>query len=268
MMVKKSSPGFAIFAVVLSLAIVSLLSASVVRSYLANTRSASIEFQQIKVDHVFDAGLRLAALSLASPRAEVAASAIPMRRLNYSFNDAELSVNIQNEAGFVSIFNADKALLESVLSASGVQSQELLRLSNQLNTFKTQSLDTGSGSKANFRNLRAVLENSSISIKNLQGLISVYNDQRGIHPELAPPKVLAVVPGLSRAQRERVLEQREKQSKTLISRPVNNGHFSQSVSAYYRITIQVRLQEQAYSKMFIIKMINREGDLFETVATL
>jgi len=119
---RATDSGFALFSIVLIVAIISVISLAMVNVYLSNTRAAVIDLQRIKADQLMDSGVNFAALSLASPRAKVSESAIPSTQLVYSEAGVDVIIDIQNEAGFIDLLSANRELLNSVLLEHAVPS--------------------------------------------------------------------------------------------------------------------------------------------------
>ena len=258
----KSGSGFALFTVILLVAVISLISLAMVNVYLSNTRATSIDLQRIKADQLLDSGVRFAALSLASPRAKVSGSAIPAERLVYAAPDVDVVVEIQNEAGFIDLLSGDQVLIKAALLASGAVQSEVPELVSSIQLLVSQQRE------AKYRALRELLLATSIRTQELLSIATLHNGQEGVHPALAPEQVLALIPKLSKTQRDRILAQRNAKKLSLISNPINNDHFSSTVSAYYRVNSSVVLEGQLYSRVQIIKMINQRGQLYEVQATL
>jgi type II secretory pathway component PulK len=266
MIVTKPVSGFAIFTVILLLAVISLIGLAMSNLYLTNTRSTSLDVQRLKAQHLLDSGVRFAALSLASPRVNISASAIPSERIIYSSPVSDVVIDIQNEAGFISLLNdhkeVDNELLRSAVLASGASRQGVAEIIKSIQALNKQ------GSEPSYRKLRQLLRDSSIDIRLLLSVTSLHNEHQGVHPSVAPVAVLALVPKLSKAQRERLLAARSNPQTSLISSPVESDYFSSGISAYYRIATSVELDGQRYDRIQIIKMINQRGRLYEVQATL
>jgi hypothetical protein len=258
----KRSSAFAIFTVIMLLAVISLISLAMTNLYLTNTRAASLDLQQLEAQHLIDAGTRFAALSLASPRAEVSGSAIPSERLVYSSPTADVLIEIQNEAGFIGLLTADKELLRSAVTASGASRQNVDAIIESFQSLKKQ------GSEPSYRKLRQLLRDGPIDTQALLSVASLHNKQKGVHPSLATEAVLSLVPKLSKAQKERLLAERNDKSPSLISNPIKSDYFSSTISAYYRIKVSVELNDRLYTRVQIIKMINQKGRLYEVQAIL
>lgn len=262
----KRASGFAIFTVILLLAIVSLIGLATSNLYLTNTRATSVDLQQLRAQHLLDSGVRFAALSLASPRLKVTASATPSERIIYSSSVTDVVVEIQNEAGFIGLLNnhgeADKELLRSALLASGASRQGVAE-----NIKSIKSLNQHGG-KASYRKLRQLFKGGPVDTRALLSIASLHNQHGGVHPSVASADVLSLLPKLSKAQRERLLAARNNNSPSLISNPVESDYFISGISAYYRISASLLLDGQRYKRVQIIKMINQRGRLYEVEATL
>lgn len=267
----RNRSGFALLSAMLFMAIISMLSVALVNVYLGNTLASGVELQRIKARQLLDASVRYAALSLASPRAEVSTSAIPSQRLVYSSPDVDVNVKIENESGFIDLLDADKSLLESVLMANGAANNELPEVLNLLQSLK--NINSKPRSQPTYRQLRDVLQSTSVRTSSLMAVATLHNGQKGIHPELASEQVLALLPSLSKAELDRLLLQRKllqskRKASSLINNLVTNENFSSKISPYYRITSSVQLVEQRYSQVVIIKMTNQRGRLFDIQARL
>ena len=256
------SSAFAIFTVIMLMAVISLISVGMTNLYLTNTRAASLDLQQQKARYLLDAGTRFAALSLASPRIKVSAAAIPAEHLVYSSPAADVIVQIQNEAGFVGLLTADKELLRSALTASGAPRQAVDRIIELLHTLKKQ------GREPSYRRLRELLRDVPIDVQALTSVASLHNKQHGVHPSVANKAVLSLVPKLTNAQRERLLTTRNDDSPSLISNPIESDYFTSLMSAYYRISVSVELNGRFYPRVQVIKMTNQRGRLYEVQAIL
>lgn len=257
-----AAQGFALFAVILLIAIISLISVAMVNVYLINTRATTLDIQRLKVDQLLDSGIEYAALSLASPRVDVFGSAIPSANLIYASPDADVVIDIRNEAGFIDLLTGQRELLESVLQAHGALQGDVPGLINAI-----QGLAKAEG-QLSYRNIRETLGGTSVAINELLSVATLHNGKTGVHPELASEKVLALVPRLSKAERDRILSNRNDKSPSLISNPIENDFFTSSISAFYRIRVSVTLDGRRYSRLQIIKMINQRGRLYEVQATL
>lgn len=256
------SSAFAIFTVIMLMAVISLISVAMTNLYLSNSRAASLDLQQLEARHLLDAGTRFAALSLASPRVDVSASAIPAAHLVYSAPAADVIVQIQNEAGFVGLLSADKELLRSALAASGAPRQGVDRIIESLHTLKKQ------GRKPSYRRLRELLRDVPIDVQALISIASLHNKQQGVHPSVASKAVLSLLPKLSKPHRERLLATRNDDTPSLISNPIESDYFTSAMSAYYRISVSVELNGRLYTRVQIIKMTNQRGRLYEVQAIL
>jgi len=262
MIIHARSSAFAIFTVIMLMAIISLISVAMTNLYLTNSRAASLDLEQLEARHLLDAGTRFAALSLASPRVDVSASAIPAARLVYSSPEADVIVEIQNEAGFIGLLTADKELLRSALVESGAPRQGVDTIIESLQALKTQ------GREPSYRRLRELLRDRPIDTMALLSVASLHNKQQGVHPSVATKAVLSLVPKLSKAQRERLLATRNDDSPSLISSPIESDYFTSTMSAYYRLTVSVELNGRLYTRVQIIKMTNQRGRLYEVQAIL
>ncbi len=259
--------GFALFSVVFFVAIISLMSLAMTNSYLANTRATSLDVQRIKASQLLDSGVRFAALSLASPRAKVSGSAIPLARLVYASPDADVIVDVRNEAGFIDLLKADKELLSAALVASGASPADAPSLIESIQSLANPSAVSESYAPS-YRRLRGLLADTSVDSQQLISVATLHNGRHGVHPDLASERVLTLVPKLSNAERRRILAKRSATATSLISSPIDSDFFTSSISAYYRVNVSLELQGRTYSQTQVIKMVNRIGRLYEVQARL
>jgi hypothetical protein len=262
MTASKKSAGFALFAVIILMAIIGLISSAMVNVYLVNTRATSLDLQRIKAGKLLDSGVRFAALSLASPRAKVSASAVPSRELIYSAPDADVAISLKNESGFIDLISADTTLLKSVLLANGAVQSDLPEVIESI------KLMADSDDAISYRALRDILQGTAINVEGLVSVATLHNGKMGVNPALASERVLELVPKLSNAERNRLLSMRNDSRPSLISNPIESVYFTSHISSYYRVAVSVLLNDQIYSKVQIIKMINQTGRLYQVVATL
>lgn len=247
------SHGLAMLTVVWVIAILSLISLAMMKAYLSNTEATQYEIESIKADFLMDAGLKFAALSIASPRANVVASAVPQPELKYSTGIGEVTIQISNEAGRIDLNSADPRLLENLFKANNLTIQKSLLNSLSANSY------------------RAIYEKHSDTPKLLNLIAryaTIHNGQTGVHPLLASEAVLEVVPDISNAQRQRLVRERSLKQKSIISSPTRSEYLIDQVSAHYRISTQVSFGQQSYNRTQIIKMVNQGARLYEVVATL
>lgn len=253
---------YALLTAVWMSAILASISMAGADSLLANTRAAQADLQRIQADLLLNSGLRYAALSIASPRSEVVADAIPVSRLVYANDVADVAIEINNEAGFIDLLAADPRLLAQLLSVSGLNNLDGREVERRLRNWKL------AGGPFTYRQARRLLADKPGLFERLVGKVSLYNSQSGIHPLLAAEQVLELVPDLAPVDVTRLVQNRRKKSPSLFESPVESDFFSARVSPYYRITTRVTLGGQLHRRTQVINMTNQPGRLFELVATL
>ena len=97
--------------------------------------------------------------------------------------------------------------------------------------------------------------------------MSLHSKHQGVNPNLASEEVLALIPDLSVAQRKELMRQRASRAPSLIERQIKSQHFTDRVSAYYRVRLAVQVGDQRFEQTKLIKMINQPGRLFDVVGT-
>ena len=105
------SSGFALLAVIGVMAIVMALTLSLAQVNLSNVKATMWDSRNQQAAYLLDSGLRYAALSIASPRIQVASNAIPKQKLVYKNPIAPVRLTIENEAGRIDLANSDTELL-------------------------------------------------------------------------------------------------------------------------------------------------------------
>ncbi len=263
----KGQNGFAIFTVLMLSAVIGLISLAMVNNYLSNTRAATLDLQRLKAKHALDAGLNFTALSLASPRSVVSAAAIPSQELLYQAQDFDVEIFIENEAGFIAWARFDESvehqrLLDSALRSSAVDQASSEQLKALLSERNIRSREG-----ANVRNLMQKLSELAVDSTEFISLVSLHSKHQGVNPNLASEEVLALIPDLSVAQRKELMRQRASRAPSLIERQIKSQHFTDRVSAYYRVRLAVQVGDQRFEQTKLIKMINQPGRLFDVVGT-
>ncbi|NND00612.1 MAG: hypothetical protein HKN85_10565, partial [Gammaproteobacteria bacterium] len=201
-----NNSGFALFSVVWIAAILGLISLATLSSYLANTRSTQYELQRIKLGHLHDAGTRFAAISLAATRERVTATAVPADKLVYRSKVGNVLININNESAFIDLNTARPELIEALLNqlvaVNKLQDGQITLVANRLEYF------ANSGHSDSYRQLRESLSDLSGLFENIIGQVTLHNRRSGVHPALASPELLALLPDVSAADRLALVKNR------------------------------------------------------------
>ena len=127
--------------------------------------------------------------------------------------------------------------------------------------------DIRSREGANVRNLMQKLSELAVDSTEFISLVSLHSKHQGVNPNLASEEVLALIPDLSVAQRKELMRQRASRAPSLIERQIKSQHFTDRVSAYYRVRLAVQVGDQRFEQTKLIKMINQPGRLFDVVGT-
>ena len=251
--------GYALLTAVWMVAILGSVSMVIINSYLTNTRAAQFDLQRIHADLLLNAGLRFAALGVASPRTRVVASAVPASKLVYRNSISDVRIEINNEAGLIDLRSGDPQLIKQMLKDSQLDDREVGLVRQRLSDLKPP---------VTYRHLRQVLGDMPGLYQRVISRASLHNAQSGVHPLLAPEPVLKLLPDLPNAERMRLMKKRAEQTQSLFVKPVESDFFITQASPYYRVTTEVSLDGQVHRRKQIIKMTNQPGHLFELVATL
>ncbi len=254
--------GFALLSTIWLAAIISLLTLSVLHGFNTNTEATQIDAMRIKHKMLHQAGLRYAALHLASPRHEVAATAIPNSELLLQLDSGQVRVKIENEAGRIDLLLAPRQRVVDLLTSLGLSIDEAGSLADGLQNSLTARPDMS------YRGLRELFGSKPGLYQKAINLISLHNGQAGVHPLLASESVLDLFSELSLAEKQRVLNNRSGQQSSLFSTPIDKPIFTDRLSAHYRLTVTTVLEESRRTNVQIIKMTNQVGSLYEAVAIL
>ena len=120
---------------------------------------------------------------------------------------------------------------------------------------------------ASVRDLMQKLSELVLDKSEFIDLVSLHSKHQGVNPNLASEEVLALIPDLSVAQRKELLRQRASRAPSLIERQIESQHFTDRVSAYYRVRLATQVGDQRFEQTQLIKMINQPGRLFDVVGT-
>ena len=258
----KRITGLALITVVLISAILSLLALSVLHGFSNNTQATQLDAVRIQHNQLHSAGVRYAALHLASSRRDVSPTATPVSELFLEMATGRIKVTIENEAGRIGLLHAEPRMLTKALTNLGVPSAEVDALVKRIqsSTSEQQSLS--------YRSLRKLLIPYPQLYSNLADMISLHNGQAAVNPLIASESVLALIPGLSNGEQQILLENRNRSRPSLVSSPIDNAFFTTKLSAFYRINTSVTFGNRIRSRTEIIKMTNATGELYQRVATL
>lgn len=266
--------GFALITVTAMMAIVMALALALMQIQLSNAQAAAAQYRSIQARLLLDSAVQYAAVSIASPRSQVAINAVPFARLTYPNALADVSLYIDNEAGRIDLLRADPDLLDAALEAVGVQNADVAEVRHALRD-ELLPMPVGMSSPVgSARHAWSVLEQLPIDAKQLWNLGTIVTGQTGVHPELAAPAVLALVPGLSSAEQTHLLARRLSREREALAASsvgevfteIRNPHLRATVSSFYRVRAELNLGEQLFSQTWIIQMHNEPQRLFSIYA--
>ncbi len=266
--------GFALITVTAMMAIVMALALALMQIQLSNAQAAAAQYRSIQARLLLDSALHYAAISIASPRSQVALNAVPFERLSYPTELANVSLYIDNEAGRLDLTAAHPDLLDAALKAVGVESTDLAQVRQTLHTELSPEPDAEIPYFGSARQAWSVLQQLPLNAKQLWNLSTLVTGEAGVNPELASAAMLAIVPGLSSAEQTHLLARKlAQQTGTAVSSSVgeliadvSNPHLRAKVSSFYRVHAELSLGEQYFNQTWIIQMHNEPQRLFSIYA--
>jgi hypothetical protein len=254
--------GLALLSAVWMSAILALLSLSVLHNVSTNIEASRIDAERVRYHLLHLAGVRYAALHLASPRHQVAPTATPSEDLSFELAAGRIQLKIENEAGRIDLLRASSTVLTSILNHFGVPVSNLDALVREIQSLASQS------HPPSYRSLRRILRPYPNLYHRLINHVTLHNGKAGVHPMIASESLLALLPGMSLADQQQVLSNRENIEGSLVSSPIENPLFSYTLSAFYRITTTTFLGDSTRTNVVIIKMTKQPGVLYQRVASL
>lgn len=255
--------GFALLSAVWIAAILSLLSITGLQIYLRNTDQSSLEIKKLNSKLMHDAALNYAVLDILEPRKKIVANAIPNSILSYQHPNSEITIEIRNESGFVSLNKADKKFIQALLKAKRINPNSVSIATQRLAKFSKTKLHKS------HRKLRAVFSDYPEIYSVFQQYGSLFNQHSSINPRLASATVLSLVPDLSNAERQRLTKElANDQQKRLFSSPIDNQYLANHISSFYRVTSHFSLGDFSSKRTDIIKITPDETTLYKRVAQL
>jgi len=254
--------GLALISTIWISAILGLLSVSALHSFSANTEAAQIDAVRVKHNLLHLAGVRYAALHLASNRRTVAPTATPASELVLELGATRIRLTIENEAGRIDLVRAPPNMLVQMLTDFDVPLTEAGALIERIQSMRSDE------PSLSYRSLRKMLAPYPNLYQRILRIISLHNGQAGVHPMIASESVLGVLPGLSRAEQQTLLTSQNSSLSSLVSTPIDNAMFTTRISAFYRITTTISMGDTTRVRTEVIKMTNEPGVLYQRVAVL
>ncbi|RBP47141.1 hypothetical protein [Arenicella xantha] len=267
----RSTNGFALLTAVWIAAILAMLTVGLASQYSANTEATRLDMLRLKHNFLHQAGIRHAALTLASNRVAVAPTGTPAHILNLNLRAGSVMIEVENEAARLDLRYVADDVLVAILSEVGLDSASTATIVQRVQALVQQ------GKPLTYRLLREWLESTPGAYQRLIPNVSLHNGVATVHPQLASEMVLSWLPNLAVADRQRLLLERQQQSLVdaripnslaLVSTPVHHTMLDTRLSAYYRITVTSKVGSATRVSSEVIKMTNAEGRLYDSVARL
>ncbi len=207
-----SQQGFVLVAVLWLLAALAAL-ATIFSVYLSNSaRALALNDTAVQAQALVSAGVELAAyrLQLAGEDARPAQGSFRVR-----LNGAEISVSFVSEAARVDLNAAPKELLGGLLSALGANEDEAREGADRIIAWRTKPAEETAGNEdalyqaagraypprqapfAHVDELGLVLGLTPALVERALPLVTVFSGATGVDVLIAPPEVIAALPGMT-----------------------------------------------------------------------
>jgi general secretion pathway protein K len=207
-----SQQGFVLVAVLWLLAALAAL-ATIFSVYLSNSaRALALNDTAVQTQALVSAGVELAAyrLQLAGEDARPAQGSFRVR-----LNGAEISVSFVSEAARVDLNAAPKELLSGLLSALGANEDEAREGADRIIAWRTKPAEETAGNEdalyqaagraypprqapfAHVDELGLVLGLTPALVERALPLVTVFSGATGVDVLIAPPEVIAALPGMT-----------------------------------------------------------------------
>ncbi len=270
--------GIALVLVLWVLVLLALMSAA----FLATTRS-EMAIVRARIDAaraaaIADAGVHWAAariLEASFAGGNVAARAVfDGHEETVEIAQGVAHVRIQDVGGLVDLNGADKALLAGLIATIGGDADAARQLADRIVDFRDRddrpqpsgaedadyrdaglAHDAKDGPFERVDEVRQILGMPPALATRLLPYLTVHSASHGVDPRVAPATVLAAVPGLGEAVRNRVLSARELEMENVFD-PTDNAYFVASSRNIFRIEV---LGESATGGRFLRLAVIRIG---------
>lgn len=273
----RTNTGFALLAALWIAATLAFLTIGIVSQFLTNTDATRNELVRLKQDMLHQAGIRIAALSLASQRHSVASSGVPFKKLKTDLRAGSVTVEIENEAARLDLRYVSPDVFAALLYELELGQEAMSLVLREYQHLIQQ------GRPLTYRLLREWFSVSPRAYQRVLRYVSLHNGEATVHPQLASSGVLALLPDFASADRLRLLAERKQLAleltppsgtdtlvsrASLVSTPVTHPLLDARLSAFYRVTVTSTVGDQVRVRHEVIKMANTAGMIFESVAQL
>jgi general secretion pathway protein K len=221
--IRSSQQGFVLVAVLWMLAALAAL-ATIFSVYLSNSaRALALNDTSLQAQALVSAGVELAAyrLQLAGEESRPAGGSFRVR-----LNGAEISVSFVSEAARVDLNGASKELLAGLLTALGANQDAAKEGADRIVGWRTKPAPETAGNEnalyqasgraypprqapfAHVNELGLVLGLTPELIERALPFVTVFSGASGVDPLIAPPEVIAALPGMTPLTLKQFLQER------------------------------------------------------------
>ncbi len=220
--------GIALVIVLWMVVLLSLIASSFIFAMRTDTQVVSNGTAMAKAQAAADAGVQRALFEWFRPATDAERWLTDGSVRDWSYNDAKLRITLLDDSGKIDINMASEPLLRGLLQAQGVSEQDAVNLVDAILDWRdVDSLKRLHGAEeaeyaaaglkykpanAPFQTIeevQLVIGMSAQLYRRIAPLITVYSRQPGVNWQIAPRAVLLAVPGVTAAQVEEYLAQRE-----------------------------------------------------------
>lgn len=212
---RSANRGYALVAVLWTLALLSLMAAALITHSRAAARIEKNAWDRLRVETIAEAATNRAILEILNP-AGGAAQRFNGAPMSFDFEGTKVEISIQDELGKVDLNAASADRLRALLNAAGFSATDVDTLSERIMQWRepndgrrTRRVSIEDYKKAGLPyeprgapfqsvdELRLVLGVTDAVFEKLRPAITVYSQVGAVDPQVAPELVLRANPGLS-----------------------------------------------------------------------
>jgi hypothetical protein len=183
------------------------------------------------------------------------------KKFEQNLNNQEISIEIYNESGFISLYDLSSQSLKNVIETSNITSDVMDELALQFDEKKLRFND--------FMELTQFEGISEEDVRKIIPYISIYH-QEGVNPSQSPADVLLKLEGVDKYRVNKMKESTDSDEIMALRRELvdllstGNAKVSESVNNYYRIHIS--LESRLYLVFLKFSGRSREFVVVNTVS--
>lgn len=249
--------GMALLSAIWVAAVLAIMAATVSQRVGSALGASTLEIQRVHAVSLHKSARRYAVAHLLQPRHFVAKAGLPYAGLRYSTPLADVKIAIRNEAGFI-----DVQAMSSSLAAQ--MSLQLRRDRDELKARISEAIDK----RENIESFRVARQITDDEIGFWGTSFTFYSGLSGVNPLLASKETLGLIPGMSGAEINNRLRNREDGELLLVSTPIQNAYLHARVAAHYRLSTSFELGNDIYQEEVIVKINPQSRQAYEVVARL